>query len=342
MIKFVVGNILESKAECLVNTVNCEGFMGKGIAYQFKQKFPNNYLDYKKACVSGALRIGTLHHFREGDKFIVNFPTKNKWRGKSKFEYIYVGLEELVRLLSTTNVSSIAIPPLGCGNGGLSWYEVKPVILDYLSGLEDQLDIIIYEPSKYSVTRTVEPPKLTTSHLVLMEFKLKLVKFNRMRIQKASYFLELFSGTRLFRFNQNEMGPHDTSLDKLMKEIKEFQEYHNLETEAALEIAKATLISESVEQKVKNINMYMEKAASFVNRVRTDKELDLLATISFVIQNSGGIDERGILSTIRRWSEEKTKKYPDGDVSRAIQKLIEESIVVQDIFGAFVPFITVN
>ena len=99
--------------------------MGKGIAYQFKLAFPQNYNDYVKACKSGTLRIGTLHYYQENDKIIINFPTKDKWRANSKLEYIEAGLDKLIILIRKLGISSIAIPPLGSGNGGLRWADEK-------------------------------------------------------------------------------------------------------------------------------------------------------------------------------------------------------------------------
>ncbi len=146
MIKYIMGDLLKSDAECLVNAVNCEGYMGKGIAYEFKVKFPENYKDYKEACNSGVLKIGTLHYFKENEKIIINFPTKNKWRAKSKIEYIEQGLNELLKIISELEIKSIAIPALGSGNGGLDWNEVKILIEQKLKELSNNIDIIIYEP----------------------------------------------------------------------------------------------------------------------------------------------------------------------------------------------------
>lgn len=128
MITYVTGDLLQSEAQCLVNTVNCEGYMGKGIAYQFKLAFPENNASYVRACKNGTLHIGTLHHFQEKGKIIVNFPTKDRWRAKSKLEYIEIGLDQLFDLIEELNISSIAIPPLGSGNGGLVWSDVKQLI----------------------------------------------------------------------------------------------------------------------------------------------------------------------------------------------------------------------
>lgn len=138
MVEFVTGNIFDSGADCLINTVNCEGYMGKGIAYQFKMRFPENNIDYVKACKSGKLRIGTIHYYKEDGIWIVNFPTKDKWREKSKIDYIEKGLDMLVGFITEYKPKVIAIPPLGCGNGGLDWNIVKKIIIDKLQSVQGE------------------------------------------------------------------------------------------------------------------------------------------------------------------------------------------------------------
>ena len=150
MIHFTKGNMMTSSAEALVNTVNTVGVMGKGIALQFKEEFPKNFLTYKAACSSGELTPGKLLITKElnskgEEKIIINFPTKLHWRNPSKYEYITEGLKELVKAISEHNIKSIAIPPLGCGNGGLDWNIVKGMIEEALKDIE--CEIYIYEPN---------------------------------------------------------------------------------------------------------------------------------------------------------------------------------------------------
>ena len=129
MIKYTKGNLLEAPAEALVNTVNTVGVMGKGIALQFKEAFPGNLKAYLKACKEGWLQPGKLLVFREktldGEKIIINFPTKTEWYRKSSYAYIEEGLKELAKVIMRERIKSIAIPPLGCGNGGLNWAKVN-------------------------------------------------------------------------------------------------------------------------------------------------------------------------------------------------------------------------
>jgi O-acetyl-ADP-ribose deacetylase (regulator of RNase III) len=150
MIRFTTGNIMESGAEALVNTVNTVGVMGKGIALQFKNAFPNNFKRYRDACKKGELETGKLLVVKDsnlltGEKTIINFPTKRDWKNPSKNEYIALGLIALLNYLKANPLKSIAIPALGCGNGGLDWQVIKPMLTGILSELS--MDIIVYEPA---------------------------------------------------------------------------------------------------------------------------------------------------------------------------------------------------
>lgn len=151
MIEHKVGNIFKSNANCLVNAVNCEGVMGKGIAAQFKERFPLTYADYVKACKTGLMSIGSLRWFTENGVTVVNFPTKDKWRDSSKLEYIEKGLNALIialPYLRELHVSKIAIPALGCGCGGLRWVDVSTLIESKLSPY-DNWWFMLYEPDGY-------------------------------------------------------------------------------------------------------------------------------------------------------------------------------------------------
>src|SRR6266446_2915424 len=119
MIKFRTGDILEADAEALVNTVNCVGIMGRGVALQFKNAYPENFKAYQSACARGEVQPGRMFVFETGQlthpKYIINFPTKRHWRGKSRIEDIEAGLKALVEELQSRNIRSVAIPPLGSG-----------------------------------------------------------------------------------------------------------------------------------------------------------------------------------------------------------------------------------
>jgi O-acetyl-ADP-ribose deacetylase (regulator of RNase III) len=145
MIHFVKGNIFESKATALVNAVNTVGVMGKGVALEFKNRYPENYKIYKAACDNGELKTGIVLVVKESDgKMIINFPTKAHWKDASRYEYITDGLKTLKRKIEEQDLRSIAMPALGCGLGGLKWENVKDLIENELSAIN--ADIYVYEP----------------------------------------------------------------------------------------------------------------------------------------------------------------------------------------------------
>lgn len=136
------GDILGSKAQTLVNTVNCVGVMGKGIALEFKRRFPNMFTDYKQRCQRGEVKLGIPYLYKTAnERWIINFPTKHHWKNKSELQYIEVGLQYIVSNIFSWGVTSLAIPPLGCGNGGLNWEDVQPLIEKYLSPLNIPIEI---------------------------------------------------------------------------------------------------------------------------------------------------------------------------------------------------------
>lgn len=136
MLTYVRTNLFDSPAQTLVNTVNVVGVMGKGIALQFKERYPEMFKAYKKLCDSRSLDVGKLHLWRASDHWVLNFPTKTTWRQPSKLEYIEAGLETFARSYKQMGISSVSFPPLGCGNGNLDWADVRPMMEKYLAKLE--------------------------------------------------------------------------------------------------------------------------------------------------------------------------------------------------------------
>lgn len=333
MLTYTSGNLLKSSAEALVNTVNCEGYMGKGIAYQFKLQFPENNEDYVRACKSGTLTIGTLHYYKEKGKTIINFPTKNKWREKSRMEYIEKGLDRLVILIPYLGLSSVSIPPLGSGNGGLIWSEVKLLIERKLLDLSNIIDIFIYEPANnYSARPSVEP-KLSTSALVLMEIKHNLNKFNKLRLQKTAYYVDVFSSQKYFNFKKYKYGPYDHSIDIISKNIREFQLYHGTKnTEEAKAILYAKIISENVENKLSHLTIPIKKACSYVNEISDDHELECLTTICFLIEQNGSMTTEQIVNEFKQWSEDKAERFNDHEILLGIEKLHNTKIIEKNLF----------
>lgn len=146
MIKYENGDILNAPTEALVNTVNCQGYMGKGIALQFKNKYPGNFYFYENKCKSGEMTVDEVLVYKEKNQYIINFATKQEWRKKSQYDFIEKGLQSLVFKIKELGIKSISIPPLGCGNGGLDWVKVHELIIKAFSQLENEIDVFIYPP----------------------------------------------------------------------------------------------------------------------------------------------------------------------------------------------------
>ena len=146
MIEYTKGDILTSDCEAIVNTVNCYGKMGRGLALAFKRKYPAMFLAYKRECDAGNIKTGLMHLWKSPDSpWVINFPTKDHWRDPSKMEWVVEGLQSLVETLKGLEVKSIAIPPLGCGLGGLQWYQVRAEIKRVHDLHWKEIRVVVYE-----------------------------------------------------------------------------------------------------------------------------------------------------------------------------------------------------
>lgn len=338
MINFVVGNLFESDAFALVNTVNCEGYMGKGIAYQFKMRYPKMNAEYVKQCKSHKLRPGMLHSYLEGSKLIINFPTKDKWRKKSKMEYISSGLDALIALIKEKQIPSIAIPPLGSGNGGLIWSEVKQLIIQKLSCLDNSVDIYVYEPStNYQAIPEVEP-QLSLSALILMQIKFHLlpdkIHFNKICLQKTAYFMTVLSGTNYFRFVKDKYGPYDHDIDVVAKRIKEFEKYHKVKnTNEAYEILMKKLISENTLQKMNFFTPFIIQAAAFTNHFSDSTSVEGAGTALFIVQQNHCVTTEEIIYGFKQWSDDKAKRFSETAIIYAINELEQAGFIQKTFCG---------
>jgi uncharacterized protein YwgA/O-acetyl-ADP-ribose deacetylase (regulator of RNase III) len=218
------GNLLNSPAQTLVNTVNCVGIMGKGIALAFKKRYPEMYKDYVARCDRGEVRLGQPYVFQAADHLIINFPTKDHWRSVSRLEDIVSGLEYLHHHVQQWGVTSMAVPPLGCGNGQLEWDVVGPTLVRYLDGLS--IPVELYPPHgessqlallEASVTnptpRFVEPEWVAfTALLAELEREPYRWPVGRIFLQKIAYFADRAGLPTGLTWEQSSYGPYTPSL----------------------------------------------------------------------------------------------------------------------------------
>jgi len=199
MMRFTQGNLLDAKTEAVVNTVNTVGVMGKGIALMFKERFPKNYKAYVEACERGEVQIGkmfvTSTDELEGPQWIINFPTKKHWRQRTNLDWVRVGLKALKVVILEKGIRSIAIPPLGCGNGGLDWKVVRPLIESGLTDLEN-VDILVFEPIEQyqNVAKKSGVERLTPARALIAEAVRRYwvlgIECTLLETQKLAWFLE--------------------------------------------------------------------------------------------------------------------------------------------------------
>ncbi|MBV9825646.1 MAG: macro domain-containing protein [Alphaproteobacteria bacterium] len=235
MIRFTQGNLLEAPTEALVNTVNTVGVMGKGIALMFREAFPENYLRYREACQTGTIKVGSIfaterRDFISGPQWIINFPTKEHWRSPSRIEWIRDGLADLRSFIEAQGIQSIALPPLGSGNGGLDWRDVRPLIVDALQSLTG-VTIVVYEPTKryQNIQKREGVEKLTPARALLIELVRRYwvlgIECTVLEVQKLAYFLERqITGSGLenplnLNFEANRFGPFSSKLRHLLDSL---------------------------------------------------------------------------------------------------------------------------
>jgi O-acetyl-ADP-ribose deacetylase (regulator of RNase III) len=234
MITYTQGNLLDAPVEALVNTVNTVGVMEKGIALMFKEKFPENFSQYADACKEGHVQVGKMFVTERmalmGPKWIVNFPTKRHWRAPSQLEWIIAGLADLRHFIEREHIGSIAIPPLGAGNGGLEWTAVKAEIDAALNHIPD-VEIIVYEPTeKYqNVSKREGVEKLTPARAPIAELVRRYwilgMECSLLGIQKLAWFLERAikrtdaPNPLQLRFVGHTYGPYANRLDHLLNNL---------------------------------------------------------------------------------------------------------------------------
>jgi O-acetyl-ADP-ribose deacetylase (regulator of RNase III) len=351
MIRYTQGNLLEADVEALVNTVNTVGVMGKGIALMFKDAFPENFKRYAEACKAKQVAVGhmfvTERNELMGPKWIVNFPTKKHWRHPTKMEWVTEGLHDLVRLVVEHQVKSIAIPPLGSGNGGLDWQDVRPHIEAALADLKD-VDVVVYEPtSQYqNVAKRKGVKELTPARALIAELIRRYwilgMECTLLEIQKLAWFLErnmerLAPDNPLdLRFEANKYGPYANRLDHLLNALDGSYLHCNKRIADAgpLDIVWFDDGQREFVQtylKGKQAKAYLgalESTADLIDGFESPLGLELLATVDWLMVEEGcAADLDSIKSCLKHWpggakaAQRKQKLFDDRLLGLALERL---------------------
>ncbi len=342
--KFETGNLLESNAEALVNTVNTVGVMGKGIALQFKERFPYNFKVYSAACKKGEVEVGKMLVVREitmkGEKLIVNFPTKTVWFKKSQYNYIEEGLKDLVRVISEYDIQSIAIPPLGCGNGGLKWSKVKELMEKYLENLQ-HVQITVFEPNdavkqilqKEEQRKEVE---LKPGRAMLLYALYKYEKYGEVAsvfaANKLAYFLQKIGEPLRLEFVQYKYGPYAQAVEKVLYALngKYLNGMEQMQARPFEPLKLNWEHYEEVEQYVKttlNSEQWQRLTDLFkvIEGFESTFSLEILASVDYLLSESPNLDENALLQKIHSWNDRKKAMININHVRIAYQHLKEYS-----------------
>ena len=307
MITFTQGNLLEARAEVLVNTVNTVGVMGKGIALMFKERFAENFRRYAAACKAREVQTGKMFvtpvHELDGPRWIVNFPTKQHWRSPSRLEWVQEGLQDLRRFLLEQHIESVAIPPLGAGNGGLEWAKVREQITQTLGDLD--IEILVFEPtSQYqNVAKRTGVEKLTPARALIAELVRRYwvlgMECSLLEIQKLAWFLEREIEKRGLtsldlRFNAHKYGPYADRLRHLLEGLdgSYLHSDKRISDATPLEViwfddARKDLVHRYLQSEAKAYAHALESTTALIDGFESPFGMELLATVDWLLAREG-------------------------------------------------------
>ena len=339
MIKYITGNILESNAQALINTVNTVGVMGKGIALQFKKAYLSNFKAYAEACKRKEIDVGKLFVTRDsnlisGEKIIINFPTKRDWRKPSEYSYIENGLNDLVKIIEKEQIKSVAIPPLGAGSGGLEWEKVKKIIEQKLSYLK--LEIFIYEPTvQIKEHLKKERVKLTDARALLLYVLYDLVKngeyVSEFSSEKICYFLQRFGAKKYFKltYEPNFYGPYSGKVRFVLNilngsYIMGFSDMNKKPFELLTIVADGYDSVKNHIQDKQELLAIAKKTMDFLNGFYSDFALELLSSVDYITSKNQTFEKKVISRELEKWSNRKRSMFSNSkyiDISiRHLQK----------------------
>lgn len=338
MIEYKSGDILRENAEALVNTVNCVGVMGRGIALQFKNAFPENFKAYAAACKAKEVRPGRMFVFETGQltnpRYIINFPTKRHWRGKSRMEDIEIGIKALIDTIRQYSIRSIAVPPLGSGLGGLDWSEVKLRIEAALQLISD-VRIIIYEPKGTPITEKMvhnrDVPTMTNGRAALVELMHRYLCglldpfVSLLEVHKLMYFMQEAGEPLRLNYQKARYGPYAENLRHVLHAIEghlvsgyadggDAPDKQLQLVPGAIEDATAFL------QQYTNTRARFDRVADLVDGFESPFGLELLSSVHWIMKNDPVNSVDDVASHIHAWNNHK-KKFTQRQIAIAVNVL---------------------
>jgi len=358
MIEYREGNLLVAHAQALVNTVNTVGVMGKGIALQFKEAFPENFRAYSVACKSGGVTIGAMFVTEtrrlDDPRWIINFPTKKHWRDPSKLEYVEAGLKDLVRVVRERAIESMALPPLGCGHGGLDWALVRPLIVAAAEEIPN-VRVDVYVPTAvYQASpkrQGVEELTLARAMMVDIIRRYSVLGFEctNLEVQKLAYFMQrIIEGLSLenpfkLNFKPNQYGPYADALRHMLDALdgsylhcqKRLHDAGPLDP-IQLDLGRLNRVKEYLSQApLKEYRDALNQLDDLIDGFQSPFLIELLATVDWLAvrdRNAASADQIG--SAMTRWpggmnaGRRKAKLFDQKSIELAMRRLADHSGVL--------------
>lgn len=343
MIEFRTGDILRSNAEALVNTVNCVGIMGRGVALQFKKAFPENFKAYKAACSRDEVQPGRMFVYETGyvdnPRYIINFPTKRHWKGKSRIEDIEAGLRAFVHVVQDKNIRSVALPPLGSGLGGLHWPDVRQRIEHALRVLPD-VAVTVFEPGgapqakEVSRVRSAEPPKMTSGRAALLGLMHRYLSglldpfVTLLELHKLMYFMQEAGQPLRLRYVKAPYGPYAENLRHVLTEIEGYfiSGYGDGGEDPEKELS---LVPGAIDEAGAFLSAHAElqqrfkRVAELVEGFETPFGLELLSTVHWVASRGGASSLEDIITDVYAWNDRK-KQFTSRQIRLALEILSQK------------------
>ena len=328
MIKTMQGDIVKAEAEALVNTVNCVGVAGRGVALQFKKTFRENFKKYLAACKRKEVQPGKMFVTETGQvtfpQYIINFPTKRHWRGKSRIEDIEAGLADLVKTVKRLKIRSIAIPPLGSGLGGLRWAVVRPKIMEAFKPLTD-VTLFLFEPwdqkQEQKKPMKAQAPKMTAGRAGLIGLMNRYLNglldpfISLLEVHKLMYFLQEAGEPLRLRYSKGPYGPFAENLGHVLSHVEGYYvSGYNGEgdsPETQLEIVPGAVEdAEKFLEELPITQQRFKKVDELVDGFESPFGLELLSTVHWVARNESISDNESAIRQVYSWSDRKKQFTP--------------------------------
>ncbi len=352
MLRIVQGNLLLAGTEAVVNTVNTVGVMGKGIALAFKETFPQPSAEYEAACARGEVQVGRMfvaeNRNLDGPRWVVHFPTKQHWRNPSKLEWVRGGLDDLRRVIVERAIRSIAVPPLGCGQGGLDWDEVRPLIEQALGDLPD-LEVHLFEPTQayHTPRKRSGNEKLTAARALVAEavrrYEVLGIECSYLEVQKLAYFVErcvqmlgLKDPLRM-EFKADRYGPYSDRLRHLLNDLdgawlssdKRLADAGPMDRIHFRDERRAALEAYLGTESAVHYQPVLTRLSGIIDGFESPLGMELLATVDWLlVREDAEASVPGIRQALARWpagvaaAERKQRLFDDRMLGLALERLV--------------------